>query len=117
MKTQTTEAHARYTVQNESALLDPNTGKPITGSRIYNGDYVMGEWYDTGNEIAAPLIVDALNQHQKLTEENARLREALEMAIAQLVECGDQIHGQVDANTAEVIEQARAALAQTGGGL
>ena len=51
----------RYTIQNQCSLLNPVTGAPITGDRIYDGDTVLGEWYDTGNEVMAAKIVEALN--------------------------------------------------------
>jgi hypothetical protein len=51
----------RYSVQNDSCLIDPVTGNQIIGQRIYDGDTILGEWYDTGNEVMAQRIVDALN--------------------------------------------------------
>jgi hypothetical protein len=55
----------RYSIQNDSCLNNPVTNTPIIGSRIYDGDTVLGEWYDTGNEIMAQKIVDALNLYEK----------------------------------------------------
>jgi len=73
----TTAAHTRYTVQNQCQLVNPVTGQPITGDRIFDGDTVLGEWYDTGNEVMGQRICDALNA-PALAAENAKLREALE---------------------------------------
>lgn len=88
-----------YSVQNNCQLLDPVTGRAVIGDRLYRGDYVFGEWYDTGNYCAASLIVQALNATAGIQEPEKAIqgaREALERAVnaaqyaVRLIEANDK---------------------------
>ena len=79
---------AQFTIQNHSSLLEPTSLRPITGDRIFIGDTVCGEWYDTGNEVMAPRIVAALNSHEELLAVLSEAQETIDMLAEDAEEAG-----------------------------
>ena len=98
-----------FSIQNESVLhIGPTNGleyRPITGSRIFIGDTVCGEWYDTGNEVMAPRIVQTLNAH-------AALAEALRAIVTTFDQDGWTAPAFMQVQRSVAINEARAALAK-----
>jgi hypothetical protein len=122
MKTNETTAEATPTAPVE-AQYSPLPWR-INAHHICAGGYVVAgvegtTGYAAGNARAnAALIVEAVNNHARLTEENKRLREALEACLEELSDLaengvkhgGEKVTVYLDLAT---LTQARAALAKT----
>lgn len=97
-----------YSIQNQCQLLNPNTGSPITGDRLFIGDTVAGEWYDTGNEVMAPRIVETINACSGMADPAATI-EALKDSAAQWAASYGRAAAEAD-NAAATIEALKSAL-------
>jgi hypothetical protein len=100
----------KFSIQNQSILyiapVNGNDFRPITGDRIYIGDFVCGEWYDTGNQIMAPRIVKALNERDSL------LAALQSIAEGHITDTGEHQLGRVALDKDAMQSIARAAISK-----
>ena len=83
----------------------------MTGDRIYDGDTMLGEWYDNGNEIAGPKIVAALNRKSHEDQMLAAL-EAIRARINGVWDHQSLVaYGPLSTETRDILRIADAAIA------